>query len=60
MTSASLIEVAGPAAAALSRATELRRQGWDVAVRGTRLTPAGEVVWSLEVAPSVSSAGTAG
>jgi hypothetical protein len=45
----SVIEVAGPASEALARAAELRRQGWRVAVRGTRLTPTCEVVWSLEV-----------
>jgi hypothetical protein len=49
MTSASVIEVAGSSAALLAKTAELRRQGWTVTVRGTRLTPACEVVWSLEV-----------
>jgi hypothetical protein len=49
MTTASVIEVAGSAAAVLARAEELRSQGWRVAVRGTRLTPGCEVVWALEV-----------
>jgi hypothetical protein len=49
MTSASVIEVAGSSAALLAKTAELRRQGWTVAVRGTRLTPTCEIVWSLEV-----------
>jgi hypothetical protein len=49
MTSASVIEVAGSAAAVLTRAAELRSQGWTVAVRGTRLTATCEIVWALEV-----------
>jgi hypothetical protein len=46
---ASVIEVAGSAQAALARAAELRQQGWTVTVRGSRLTATCEVVWSLEV-----------
>jgi hypothetical protein len=46
---ASIIEVAGSAEAALARTAELREQGWTVTVRGSRLTATCEVVWSLEV-----------
>ena len=46
---ASMIEVAGSAQDALARAAELREQGWTVTVRGSRLTAACDVVWSLEV-----------
>ena len=49
MGTASVIEVAGSAQAALARAAELRQQGWTVTVRGSRLTATCEVVWSLEV-----------
>jgi hypothetical protein len=56
MTSGSLIEVtdnvievAGPASEALSRAAELRREGWTVFVRSTRLDASCEVVWCLEL-----------
>lgn len=49
MGTASVIEVAGSAQAALHRAAELREQGWTVVVRGSRLTATCEVVWSLEV-----------
>jgi hypothetical protein len=48
-TSTSVIEVAGPASAALHRAAELRRHGWTVSIRGTRLSPTCEVVWCLEL-----------
>jgi hypothetical protein len=44
-----LIEVAGPAQAALDRAAELRDQGWNVCVRDSRLTQSCEVVWTLAV-----------
>jgi hypothetical protein len=50
VSNGSVIEVAGPASVALSRAAELRSQGWTVAVVSTRLTATCEVVWSLEVA----------
>jgi hypothetical protein len=46
---ASVIEVAGSAQAALARAADLREQGWTVTVRGSRLTARCEVIWSLEV-----------
>jgi hypothetical protein len=46
---ASIIEVAGSAQAALARAAELREQGWTVTVRSSRLTATCEVVWALEV-----------
>jgi hypothetical protein len=45
----SVIEVAGCAQDVLARVAELRTHGWTVSVRGTRLTPACSVVWSLEV-----------
>ena len=45
----SVIEVAGPASEALSRAAELRREGWTVFVRSTRLDASCEVVWCLEL-----------
>ena len=48
-TSASVIEVAGPASAAFSRAAELRNSGWKVCIAGTRLSPSCEIVWCLEV-----------
>jgi hypothetical protein len=44
-----LVEVAGPAQAALDRAAELRDQGWNVRVRDSRLTQSCEVVWTLAV-----------
>ncbi|MDT7548893.1 MAG: hypothetical protein QOE84_1287 [Actinomycetota bacterium] len=44
-----LIEVAGPAQAALDRAAELRDQGWSVCVRGSSLNQSCEVVWTLAV-----------
>jgi hypothetical protein len=46
----SLIEVSGSAQDALARVQQLREQGWSVAVRGTRLAPSCELVWSLAVA----------
>ena len=49
MTASSVIEVAGPASEALSRAAELRKEGWTVFVRGTRLNASCDVVWCLEV-----------
>ena len=48
-TSSSVIEVEGPASAALTRAVELRQHGWNVAIRGTRLSQSCEMVWCLEV-----------
>jgi hypothetical protein len=49
MSSGSVIEVAGPASEALSRAAELRADGWTVSVRSTRLNASCDVVWCLEV-----------
>jgi hypothetical protein len=49
MSSGSVIEVAGPASEALSRAAELRADGWTVLVRSTRLNASCDVVWCLEV-----------
>jgi hypothetical protein len=45
----SVIEVAGPASEALSRAAQLRSEGWTVCVRGTRLNASCDIVWRLEV-----------
>ena len=49
MGSGSVIEVAGPASEALSRAAELRNEGWTVFVRSTRLNSSCAVVWCLEL-----------
>ncbi|MDX6197421.1 MAG: hypothetical protein QOJ79_572 [Actinomycetota bacterium] len=49
MGSGSVIEVAGPAAEALARAAELRREGWSVFVRSTRLDASCDIVWCLEL-----------
>lgn len=49
MITASVIEIAGSAQTVLTRAAELRGDGWNVEVRGSRLTPACELVWSLRV-----------
>ena len=49
MSSGSVIEVAGPASEALARAAELRREGWTVFVRSTRLNASCDVGWCLEV-----------
>jgi hypothetical protein len=49
MGSDTVIEVAGPASEALARATELRREGWTVFVRSTRLDASCDVVWCLEL-----------
>lgn len=44
-----VIEVAGSSADVLTRAAELRSDGWRVAVRHTRLTETCEIVWELAV-----------
>jgi hypothetical protein len=49
MTSGNVIEVAGPASEALARAAELRKEGWTVYVRSTRLNAQCDVVWCLEL-----------
>ena len=49
MGSGSVIEVAGPASEALTRAAELRSEGWTVFVRSTRLNSSCDVVWCLEL-----------
>jgi hypothetical protein len=49
VSNGSVIEVAGPASEALSRAAQLRSEGWTVFVRSTRLNASCDVVWCLEV-----------
>ena len=49
MGSGTIIEVAGPASEALSRAAELRSEGWTVFVRSTRIDASCDVVWCLEL-----------
>lgn len=49
-----MIEVAGPASEALTRAAELRNEGWDVFIRSTRLNASCDVVWCLELARKAS------
>ena len=49
MGSGNVIELAGPADEALSLAADLRRDGWTVFIRSTRLDARCDVIWCLEL-----------